>query len=348
MVAIAACAMLGLVMISVGSGVATHLIGGIAEAFGNSMTRLTSQAPATVPPSGVTLTTPVLDVPANGGYTNQSSVPIQGSVPDASVGQTGYSVHVYLVGKNGAKRPVANVKVGGTTRFTTPPITLTQGNNTFDATLEAPTGEGAPSPLVTYILDTTPPKITITSPATGIKVTTATVDVAGTSDAGATVAIRNEEAPGGALNSQTLGADGRFRLTVPVLAGPNTIDLTATDLAGNLTSTSLTVNRDYGQLVAHLVAKPSKFKSSSQTTLVLTLHATSFNGGPLANANVTFTVLISGLAPIVSAELTTDATGVVTWQVPISGATPGAGQASVLVTSPAGDIITATTNITTT
>ena len=137
-------------------------------------------------------------------------------------------------------------------------------------------------------------------------------------------------------------------MTVPVVAGPNTIDLTATDLAGNVNTKGITVNRNYGQLAAHLSATPSKFKASSQTTVTLTLHVTSFNGGPLANAKVTFTMAVQGLAPIVSSELTTDATGTATWQVPVVGATHGTGQASVLVTSPGGDVVMATTTITTT
>lgn len=348
MVIVGGCLMLGLLTITVGAGLVTDLIGGIAAAFNNSIARLESQAPATAPPSGTTLDTPVIDAPPNNGYTNQASVPIQGTVPGATVGETGYTVHVYLLGKNGSQREVARVSVGSTTRFTTSPITLTEGSNAFAATLAAPTGEGQQSPVVTYILDTTPPKITITSPAQGAKVTSSAVDVSGTCDAGATVTIRNEEAPGGALNSQVLGTDGKFKLTVPVVAGPNTIDLMATDQAGNSSSTSLTVNRAYGQLAAHLAVTPSKFASSSQTTLKLTLHATSFDGRPLANAKVTFTVTIQGLGPIVSPELTTDATGTATWEVPISGASPGTGEASVLVTSTMGDQVSATAAITTT
>jgi hypothetical protein len=348
MVIVSACVVLGLLTITVGAGLMAGLIGGIAGAFGDAMSGITSEAPATAPPSGVTLDTPVLDAPINAGFTNQQSIPIQGTVPAGSVGKTGYSVHVYLKGKTGPQQQVANVAVGGTTRFITSPIKLTEGENTFSATLVTPSGEGQTSPSVTYILDTAPPKIAVSSPAAGAKVSTATVSIAGSCDAGATVAIRNEQAPGGALNSQVVGSDGRFNLTVPVVAGSNSIDLTATDQAGNTTSISVTINRDYGQLAAHLTAAPSKFASSSQTTLKLTLYATSFNGGPLANAKVTFTVMIQGLGPIVSPELTTDATGTATWQVAISGATPGIGQASVLVTTTEGDQVTATSTITTT
>jgi hypothetical protein len=347
-VIVSACLMLGLVTVAVGSGLVTDFIGQIAAAFGNAISRMTSQAPATAPPSGVTLDTPVLDPPFDNGYTNQPSVAIPGSVPGASVGKTGYSVHVYQLGKDGSQRQVAAVTVGATTHFTTPFVALTEGDNAFMATLATPAGEGQPSPIVTYTLDTKPPKIAITSPASGTKVTSSTVDVSGTCDAGATVAIRNEQAPGGAYSSQVVGSDGHFKLNIPVVAGPNTIDLTATDQATNTTSTSLVVNRDYGKLAAHLAATPTKFASSSQTTLKLSLHATSFNGGPLANAKVTFTVMIQGLGPIVSPELTTDETGVVNWQVAISGSSPGTGQASVLVTSAAGDQVTATATVTTT
>jgi hypothetical protein len=82
--------------------------------------------------------------------------------------------------------------------------------------------------------------------------------------------------------------------------------------------------------------------------MTLTIHATSLNGGPLVHASVTFTVTVEGLGPIVSPEMTTDATGTATWQVSISGALSGTGQASVLVTSPAGDQVTDTAAITTT
>jgi hypothetical protein len=348
MVLICGCVVLGLLTLTVGATLAANAIGGISSALSNSFNRAASQGPATAPPSGVQLDIPVLDAPPNGGYTNQATILLQGSLPAESVGKTGYTVHIYLAGKNGAQREVATVPAGGTTRFTIPTLTLTEGNNVFTATLTTPNGDGRASPPVTYILDTAPPKISIKSPASGIKVTTSKVSVSGTCDAGATMSIRNEQAPGGAYSTLVVGSDGNFSFSIPVVAGPNTIDLAATDQAGNSSSASFTIKRDYGLLAAHLAAAPSKFSSSSQTTLKLTMHATSFNGGALANAKVTFTVMIQGLGPIVSPETTPDATGTATWQVAVSGATAGIGQASVLVTSPDGDQVAATATITTT
>jgi hypothetical protein len=348
MVLICGAVLLGLLTLTVGVGLVGGLIGGIADAMGNSFNHSSSQAPVTAPPSGVQLDTPVLDAPPNGGYTNQAAILLQGSLPSVSVGKTGYTVHVYRQDTKGNQHEVATVAAGGTTRFITGSITLVTGTNIFTATLSAPTGEGRASPAVTYVLDTTPPKIVVTSPAPNAKVTASAVDISGTCDAGASITIHNEQAPGGSYNTQIVGQDGQFKLSIAVVAGPNTIDFSATDQAGNNTTTSMTLNRAYGLFAAHLSVTPSKFASSSQTTLKLVVHATSFNGTPLANAKVTFTVAIQGLGPIVSPELTTDATGTATWQVPVSGASAGIGQANVLVTSPDGDQATATVKITTT
>jgi hypothetical protein len=343
----AGCLMFAIVVVSVGAGLVVDLANQVGGAFGNAIGKMTSQAPATVPPSGVALDTPVLDA-ARGGYTDQTSIVIAGQVPAASVGKTGYTVNVYSIGKNDARTQVARVEVGGTTRFATSAISLAEGPNTFVAALAGPTGEGQSSPPVTYILDTKPPKLSVTSPSQSARLVTSSVDVAGTTDPGATVAIRNQMVTGGALNNVVAGSDGKFRLNVPLVAGPNEIDLTATDQAGNTTNSSITLHRDYGQLAAHLSASPAKFSSNTNVTLKLTLHATAFNGAPLGSAKATFAVTIAGLGPIVSPELTTDATGTATWQVSISGAIPGNGQASVLVTSSQGDQVTGNIAVVTT
>jgi hypothetical protein len=339
---------LAVVTVVVGLGIVSGVVGGIAGAFGDAMARISSQAPATVGPSGVSLDTPVFDAPDNGGYTNLTPTALLGSVPASAAGKDGYSVIVYRLAADGGRQKVAQVKVGATTHFVTPPIPLTEGENDFVATLATPAGEGQPSPATTIILDTRPPALKVTSPAANALVSVSAVDVTGLTDAGSTVTIRNEQAPGGAASNATAGTDGKFKLRVPVVAGSNTIDLTSTDRAGNATNISFTLRRSYGKLAAHLSASPAKFASSALTQLTLTVHATSINGGPLANAKVTFTVTVYGLGPIVSPELTTDATGTATWTVSISGAQAGLGQASALVTGPAGDQTTGTTAITTT
>ena len=339
---------LAVVMLVVGGNLLVGVMGRLANAFDSAVSRVSSMPPATMAPSGVALDGPVLNAPDNGGYTSQPTVSLSGSVPGAAVGKDGYKVRVYVIAKDGTKSQVAEVSVGSTTQFDTPAINLVEGPNVFVASLVTPSSEGQPSPEVVYTLDTQAPGLVVSSPANDSLLTKSSVVVSGKSDPGATVTMRNDQSPGSGLSSKVVGEDGRFAITMGLVAGPNTIELTATDQAGNATTAQLTVKRSYGQMAAHLSVTPSRFSAASATTLKMTVHATAEDGSPMAGATVAFTVTVAGLGPIVPAEQTTDATGTVTWSVAISGATPGIGAATVLVTSSTGDQVTATTKITTT
>ena len=97
----AACLMLGLRDLERGLGLMTGFIGQIAGLRQRHQPAWIAGSGHARRPRALQLDTPVLDTPPNGGYTNQSSIPLLGSVPGAAVGKTGYSVHVYLLGKNG-------------------------------------------------------------------------------------------------------------------------------------------------------------------------------------------------------------------------------------------------------
>jgi len=348
---------LGTVTLIVILGVATLVIGGnllvsaagqLADAFDDALAHVSSAAPATPAPSGATLDTPILSDPENGGFTNQSIVAISGSVPGAVAGKTGYKVRVYAMGGDGSRRQVAEVEIGATTRFTTGAVALVEGRNSFAASIISPAGEGQPSPIVVYTLDTQAPPLEVVSPADGSRHSTTTVAITGRTDAGSTVTVRNRNAPGGGLANKIVGEDGNFSITVALVAGSNTIDLTATDRAGNSTTSQLELKRDYGKLAAHLAASPAKFAASATTTLKLSVRATSEDGSLLAGATVVYTVTVEGLGPIVSPELTTDSQGAADWHVSISGTAPGIGAAGVLITTPDGDQVVATVRLTTT
>jgi hypothetical protein len=339
---------LGVAMLIVGGNILVSVVGQLAHAFDDAVSQVSSQPPATIAPSGVALDTPVLDDPANGGYTRQPAISLSGSVPGAVVGKSGYKVRVYAIAADESRSQVDELDVGSTTRFSTGAVNLAEGSNTFVAALVTPGGEGQPSPKVVYILDTKPPVLTISSPADGATQTASSVVVSGKTDPGSTVTVRNKEATGGGLSSKVVGEDGHFAITLGVIAGPNTIVVSATDQAGNVTTTDFTVKRSYGSLAAHLTVSPAKFPAAGPTTVRFIAHATSTNGGPMAGAGCVFTVTVVGLGPLVSPELTTDQNGACTWKVTISGATPGIGAVSVLVSSSDGSQVSATTKITTT
>jgi len=348
---VAVCLVFGFLTLSIGVGVFSSAAGQLGGAIGGAISKVSSQsqAPATVGPSGVALDTPIFEQPADQGFTNQKQVMLAGSVPGAVVGKTGYLVRIFSVAANGVKSPVADIPVGQVTQFQSPALNLVEGPNAFVAVLVSPSGEGASSPPVVYTLDTKAPAIKIGSPANNSTHTGTSVHVTGTTDANATVTIRNSQAPGGNQSSQVVGGDGKFDLTVALVAGSNSIQITSTDQAGNSTPASLTLRRDFGQLAVHLTVAPAKFSVAAPTPITLTAHATSANGGPLAGASVTFTLTIQGLGPIMPAPTTTDATGTATFSTTISGATAGTNsRATVQVVLSTGDSVEDSAPITTT
>jgi hypothetical protein len=344
---VAVCVVLGVALIVVGGNILVNVAGQVAHAFDQAMAQAASQGPATAPPSGVALDTPVLATPDNGGYTNQATLALSGTVPGNVVGKTGYRVRIYAV-KNGSNTQLAEVPVGATTHFTTGALTLAEGPNAYAAALVTPTGVGQLSPTVTYILDTKAPALSIATPVDGSTQSGSSVVVSGKTDPGVTVTIRNKQVTGGGLSSKVVGQDGRFAITVGLVAGSNSIAVTATDQAGNVSTGNVTVKRSFGNISAHLSVAPATFRGKGPTLIKLTARATSSNGGPLAGAQAVIVMQVYGLPPITSPLLTTDQTGTARWQTVITGATVGPGTASLMVTTADGDHATTSVRISTT
>lgn len=94
-------------------------------------------------------------------------------------------------------------------------------------------GEWSTAQEFTLRSDTTPPFLTLLSPASGTIVTSPSVEVLGASELDAILT----------LNGQSLssGADGSFVATLPLNQGTNDVTVQAVDPAGNVSSRSLTV-----------------------------------------------------------------------------------------------------------
>ncbi len=162
----------------------------------------------TVAPS-LTITSPTVNL------TNDPVVTISGTTdPGTSVTVNGSAVTVNAAG-------------GFTTDLTLPegdhsiPVVATDGaSNTNSATVE-------------ITVDTTPPAVSITSPADDATVEDATVTVTGTTEVGATLTVNGA--------SVSVGADGSFSTQVTLQEGANTITASATDAAGNEGTDSISV-----------------------------------------------------------------------------------------------------------
>ena len=308
-------------------------LGKVAGSIGSTLTGFVEGVTATASPAP----TPVVinDAPSivspTEPYTNQESVDLVVTVPEALAGDPDHLIRIFLALEDQPSAPIDEVPLAAS-RTTIIPVALTKGINDFSVTLVGPNGESEPSPIVRYVLDTSKPGIKLTAPKDGATVNRKSITLEGRSQARATLIARNEA--NGSSIAGTAGTDGLFTLSLPLSSGSNAIRITATDPAGNVNESTLTVSRGSGKLRASLSASIYRIKRSAlpePVTLVVTVDDP--DGKPLAGAEVVFTLSMHGVQTVTGTG-TTDANGRATFETTVAkGATRGQGSAAVLVES---------------
>ena len=334
---------LGGAIVFAGMGVLGKVVASIGTAFSGAITQVTA-TPSPSPTEALAPNAPTLTQPAQ-PYTNQATIDLSGTIPATYVGQEGVTIRIYRTLEDAGPEQVEEIPAGATPGFVVPGIELAKGRNDFSATLVGPGGESETSIIVTYILDTAKPKITITKPARDAVVNDKTVTIQGKTQAHAALVARNEA--NNASITGTAGDDGSFKLVLAIDAGQNGIRVTATDPAGNQGEAVINVLRGSGKLSARITASKYQFTSRSLPGVItLTVRVTDPDGRPLEGASVTFTLTLPNVGPITQ-PLTTDGTGVASWQTTIpEGATVGKGIAAALVETDAFGTTTTQTVIT--
>jgi hypothetical protein len=334
---------LGAAILFSGMGLLGKVVAGIGSAFSGAITQVTATASPSPTPA-VAPNAPTLTPPTE-SYTNQPKIDLTGLIPSSYIGRSGATIRVYRALASASPTQIAEIPVGVTPGFIVPDITLGNGRNDFTATIVDPGGESAPSKVVTYVLDTTKPKITITAPTKDALVNDKTVTIAGKTQARSAMVAKNQA--NSASITATAGDDGSFSMILAISTGTNAIQITATDPAGNQTVTAISVIRGSGKLSAKLTASRYQFAQGSlPMNITLSVAVTDPNGRPLDGAAVTLTLTPPGVGPITQ-TLTTDATGTAIWQTAIpAGASPGKGIAAALVETTAFGTTTAQTVIT--
>lgn len=298
---------------------------GIGSAFG----RLTA---TNVPTATEYIATdsPRLASPAQ-PYTNVAMADLTVSVPTEVVGDPGAKVRIYLALEGLAPAPVIDVPVGTTSRMIVP-FKLTPGRNDISATLFRGDVESDQSPIVTYILDQEPPKITVTTPKNGAAVDTFEVTVKGTTQAGTSLVALN--AGNGTSIASVASKDGKFEFGMVLAPGTNQITITGTDPAGNVGEGKLKVLQGSKEMLVRLTASSYRISISKRpASLQLVVLVTDPLGAPLAGASAFFTLQIPGLSPI-SNSLRTGSDGRAVFTTPLVGTlAKGGGLGTVLVSS---------------
>jgi Glucodextranase, domain B/Carboxypeptidase regulatory-like domain len=226
--------------------------------------------------------------------------------------------------------------------FTAANVPVFEGNNTLTAVATDAAGRAATA-SVQVIRDSTPPRLSILSPAPGVATTAAAVDVSGIVNdliigtvAASEAAVTVNGQPAQVLNRNFLAGN------VPLSPGANTLTVVATDPAGNSATASVTVNRASAVGQPRIAAVTGGLQSGTIGAVLpapLVVQVSDASGNPLPGRTVLFQIaasngsLLGNAGPDRYFRATTDTTGQaqVTWTL---GTRSGAGNNRVEATSP--------------
>ena len=271
----------------------------VSAAFRGSILRALS-SPLTVNIIGATATGISILAPADLAYLNTSPITVSGSV-----GDPGAAVTV-----NG----IAAVAGGGTFQASVP---LVEGTNTLTAVAQNTAGTTSTA-TVQVTLDTTPPHLTIESPAENLSTTDTSVTVSGTVNDIVVGTVNSQQAqvtvngvPAQVANRSFVAAN------VPLALGPNTIQAIATDRSGNSATTSVHVTRlpPTTPFIRLISGNNQSGAVSSVLAAPLIVALDNGNGQPVPNTPVVFRVtdnnglITAGGSTASSLAVPTDATG---------------------------------------
>ena len=321
---------LGAAVLIVANGGLSQVATAVGTSFSGFVTDLT-RTPEPSPTELVVSDAPTLETPDE-PYTNQPTVDLTGTVPAAVAGQEDTRIRIYVAIGEGNPDVAIEVPVGSSQHFLVPGMTLSPGVNTFTATILGPTDlESEASAAVTYVLDTTKPKITISAPKANAVVNAKSAQVVGQTQARSTLSVHNLTT--NATVAGAADAKGAFSIGVPIGTGSNKIQVTATDPAGNVNAATITVRRGSGVLTAKVAASFYQLKLSKLPEPVqLTVTVTDPDGRPVAGATVTFSLAAQSVRVIASSALTTSSAGRASFTPTIpKGATAGQCKVTVLV-----------------
>lgn len=124
----------------------------------------------------------------------------------------------------------------------TVPSALSDGTHSFTLDVSDNDGNAATAVATSFIVDTTPPTLTVSAPSDNLITNNAEINVTGTTNDAlstpVTLTINGESVP--------VNSDGSFTYTVTLTEGKNTITVVATDAAGKSSTVVRNVTLDTG------------------------------------------------------------------------------------------------------
>ncbi len=188
--------------------------------------------------------------PGSGAYVSNSKQPIVFQLRDEAGGSgialTSLALKIdggAAIG-NGDSGMSCSAVTGGYDCTYTPQASLSDGSHTVTINVNDNDGNAATQASRTYIVDTIPPTLNVTNPADGFITNKAAVVVQGTTNDATstpvTITIKLNNVDQGTVSVSS----GSFSKSITLAEGSNTIVVTATDAAGQVTSVTVTGTLD--------------------------------------------------------------------------------------------------------
>jgi hypothetical protein len=227
---------------------------------------------------------PEITAPQQGAVIGEWYADVTVAVPDEALPRRSLSLVILRQGSE-AKR-LARPQLGAS--VTVPDVPLLEGENILSAALEGPGGLGPVSEPVTITQDRDAPVLGITAPDDGTETIGTTVDLSGTSEAGASVTIEN--AAKGWDNTLRVGPSGTFEISVPLALGRNRIIIHSTDGAGMEQRTMVVVLRKDGRPVIKLGAPKRVARGDLPRQIRVVVDVTDTDGREIEGATVSYSL----------------------------------------------------------
>lgn len=193
-------------------------------------------------------TKPVISItsPTEGQRTTNNKPTVTWQVTDNDSGVNPNTIGITI--NNGSKITSGITKTAITNGYKCTyvvPTALSDGTNTIKCDASDYDGNAAVQRSVSFVIDTVPPSLSVTSPTNNLVTKNKTLAVTGTAtDATSSPVSVSVKLNSGTAQSATVGTNGAFSLNVTLSEGANTIVVTAKDSAGKTSSVTRTVTLD--------------------------------------------------------------------------------------------------------
>lgn len=201
---------------------------------------------------------PVITIlsPSIGAYVTNNRQPVVFTITDES-GGSGVDLDSVVVKRDGSTVSASEIThsaISNGYSFTyTPGSALGDGSHTITVNASDNDGNAATQKTTAFTVDTVPPTLNVTSPTEGQIVSSAALNVSGTTNDTTSSPVTIKISLNGAdQGNVTVGGNGSFTKTVTLAEGANVIVVTATDSAGKTSSVTRNVTLDTS--IPHIVS----------------------------------------------------------------------------------------------